>query len=360
MDTDTPTITFPVIRGIQANQVYYVAMWTYGMMQRVTIFDDSELESFDRIQRNLNSKRIPEIKEYILNNRDTYVFSALTASIDKNVVFEPISPGSGVGQLKVSLNSKFVINDGQHRRKAILEAMAEDPSLATETIAVVFFVNTDTKRSQQMFADLNGKGVKTGKAIDTLFDHRSHFANLGRDLVRSMSIFRRTTDYQKTSLARRSKKLFTYSNIVGANTELMKGAATTKDIAEDLAVCGAFWEAVASNFPEWKYVAEDTMTASDVRDTSIAPSGVVMHAIGRVGNELLIRHRSNWKDYVSKLSSINWSRNNPEWEGRVLIQDKISKSHTSILLASALIKQKIGLEADTAELSAEANADIRI
>ena len=140
MDTDTPTITFPVIRGIQANQVYYVAMWTYGMMQRVTIFDDSELESFDRIQRNLNSKRIPEIKEYILNNRDTYVFSALTASIDKNVVFEPITPGSGVGQLKVSLNSKFVINDGQHRRKAILEAMAEDPSLATETIAVVFFV----------------------------------------------------------------------------------------------------------------------------------------------------------------------------------------------------------------------------
>jgi DNA sulfur modification protein DndB len=85
-----------------------------------------------------------------------------------------------------------------------------------------------------------------------------------------------------------------------------------------------------------------------------------MHAIGRVGNELLIRHRHDWKDYVSKLSSINWSRNNPEWEGRVLIQDKISKSHTSILLASALIKQKIGLEADTAELSAEANADIRI
>jgi DNA sulfur modification protein DndB len=360
MDTDIPTISFPGIRGIQANQVYYVAMWTYGMMQRVTIFEDNELESFDRIQRNLNSKRVPEIKDYILNNRDTYVFSALTASIDKNVAFEPINPGSGIGQLKVSLNSKFIINDGQHRRKAILEAIAEDPTLATETIAVVFFVNTDTKRSQQMFADLNGKGVKTGKAINTLFDHRSHFAKLSRDLVSSMSIFRRTTDYQKTSLARRSKKLFTYSNIVGANIELMKGAATTKDLAEDLTVCRAFWETVAKIFPEWKYVAEDTMTASDVRDTSIAPSGVVMHAIGRVGNELLIRHRSDWKKYLAKLSSINWSRNNPEWEDRVLIQGKISKSNTSILLASAFIKQKIGIEPDTAELSAEANSDFRI
>jgi len=353
MNTDIPTITFPVIRGIQANQVYYVAMWTYGMMKRVTIFDDSEMESFDRIQRNLNSKRIPEIKEYILANRNSYVFSALTASIDQNVVFEPMTPGSGVGQLKVPLSSQFVINDGQHRRKAILEAMNDDPTLANETIAVVFFVNTDTKRSQQMFADLNGKGVKTGKAIDTLFDHRSHFANLGRDLVKVSPILRRTTEYEKTSLALRSKKLFTYSNIIGANMELMKGAVSTKDLGEDLMLCRDFWEEVAKNFPEWKYVADETLTASEVRDNSIAPSGVAMHAIGRVGNALLTYKRQDWKGYIVKLKQIDWSRTNSDWENRVIIRYKISKSTTSILLASAYIKRKIGLEPDANELAAE-------
>lgn len=358
MNTDTPTITFPVIRGLQANQVYYVAMWTYGMMSKVAIFDDSELESFDRIQRTLNTSRIPDIKDYILGNRDSYVFSALTASIDKNVSFTPISPDSNIGQLKVSLQSKFVINDGQHRHRAIIEAMKDDATLAEETIAVVFFVNTSTERSQQMFADLNGKGVKTGKAINQLFDHQSYFSNLGRDLVKSNNIFRKTTEYQKTSLARRSKKLFTYSNILGANAELMKGAATTKDLAADLLVCSEFWESTSKNFPEWKYVAEDSMSASDVRDESIAPSGVVMHAIGRIGNDLLISHRSNWKSYIAKLSKVNWNRSNPEWEGRVLIQNKISKSSTSILLASALIKRKIGLEPDSSELSAEANSNI--
>ncbi len=353
MKTDIPTITFPVIRGIQANQVYYVAMWTYGMMKRVTIFDDSEMESFDRIQRNLNSKRIPEIKEYILANRNSYVFSALTASIDQNVTFEPVTPGSSVGQLKVPLSSQFVINDGQHRRKAILEAMNDDPTLANETIAVVFFVNTDTKRSQQMFADLNGKGVKTGKAIDTLFDHRSHFANLGRDLVKVSPILRRTTEYEKTSLARRSKKLFTYSNIVGANTELMKGAVSTRDLGEDLMLSREFWEEVAKNFPEWKYVADETLTASEVRDNSIAPSGVVMHAIGRVGNSLLTYKRQEWKGYVAKLKQIDWTRTNGDWENRVVIRYKISKSTTSILLASAYIKRKVGLEPDANELAAE-------
>lgn len=353
MNTDIPTITFPVIRGIQANQVYYVAMWTYGMMKRVTIFDDSEMESFDRIQRNLNAKRIPEIKEYILANRNSYVFSALTASIDQNVAFEPMTPGSAVGQLKVPLSSQFVINDGQHRRKAILEAMNDDPTLANETIAVVFFVNTDTKRSQQMFADLNGKGVKTGKAIDTLFDHRSHFANLGRDLVKVSPILRRTTEYEKTSLALRSKKLFTYSNIIGANMELMKGAVSTKDLGEDLMLCREFWEEVAKNFPEWKYVADETLTASEVRDNSIAPSGVAMHAIGRVGNALLTYKRQDWKGYIGKLKQIDWSRTNSDWENRVIIRYKISKSTTSILLASAYIKRKIGLEPDANELAAE-------
>ena len=356
MSSDIPTITFPVIRGLQADQVYYVAMWSYGMMKRVTIFDDSEMESFDRIQRNLNSKRIPEIKDYILANRKSYVFSALTASIDQKVAFEPIAPGSAIGQLKVPLSSQFVINDGQHRRKAIMEAMNDDPTLANETIAVVFFVNTDTKRSQQMFADLNGKGVKTGKAIDTLFDHRSHFANLGRDLVKVSPTLRRTTEYEKTSLARRSKKLFTYSNIVGANTELMKGAASTKDLGEDLLVCRDFWETVSKNFPDWKYVADETLTASEVRDNSIAPSGVVMHAIGRVGNSLLTYNRQDWKLYIGKLKEIDWSRTNEDWENRVVIQGKISKSSASILLASAYIKRKIGLEPDANEFAAESNS----
>jgi DNA sulfur modification protein DndB len=264
-----------------------------------------------------------------------------------------MTPGSAVGQLKVPLSSQFVINDGQHRRKAILEAMNDDPTLANETIAVVFFVNTDTKRSQQMFADLNGKGVKTGKAIDTLFDHRSHFANLGRDLVKVSPILRRTTEYEKTSLALRSKKLFTYSNIIGANMELMKGAVSTKDLGEDLMLCREFWEEVAKNFPEWKYVADETLTASEVRDNSIAPSGVAMHAIGRVGNALLTYKRQDWKGYIGKLKQIDWSRTNSDWENRVIIRYKISKSTTSILLASAYIKRKIGLEPDANELAAE-------
>ena len=39
------------------------------------------------------------------------------------------------------MTSRFIINDGQHRRAAIEEALKERPELGDETIAVVFFLD---------------------------------------------------------------------------------------------------------------------------------------------------------------------------------------------------------------------------
>jgi DNA sulfur modification protein DndB len=349
MTSIAATMSFPAIKGVQANQVYYTAMWQYDQISQFSVFVEQDEDAFSSIQRKLNSGRIPDIKEYILKNRDSYVFSAITASIDKDVDFKPSAPGSNVGTLTVPMNAKFVVNDGQHRRQAILEALKEDASLATETIPVVFFVNVNTKRCQQMFADLNGKGVKTGKAINTLFDHRSHFANVTRELVRGNEVLKNTTDFQKTSLSKRSKHLFTYSNIAGAVAELLRGNVSTRDLAKDVAMAREFFAELVKIFPDWKNVADDTDVASDVRDRSIATSGVVLHAIGRVGNKLLAENPEDWKPFVSKLSTIDWNRYAPEWEDKVVFDNKISKSTKSIIYAAIFIKQRIGLSLDHEE-----------
>ena len=355
MSSNSPTLSFAAIRGIQANRVYYTTMWSYGLMSKITIFEDPNTDTFSTIQRKLNESRIPEMKDYVLKNRDTYVFSAITASIDKDVDFAPNSPGSNTGILTVPMDAKFVVNDGQHRRKAIMEALKEDPSLAEETISVVFFVNVDTKRGQQMFADLNGKGVKTGRAINSLFNHRDHFDNITRELVRGSDILRKSTDFQKTSLSKRSKHLFTYSGIGSSVGELMKGAVSSKDIHKDIGTAREFFATLISCFPQWEQVADERYSAAEVREISIATSGVIMHAFGRIGNELLTNHKSDWKSYIMKIRNVNFDRAHPDWVNRVIIQDKISKSSQSILMASAYIKRKIGLEPDNQELAAEAD-----
>ena len=140
METQS-TIAFPVIRGLQAHREYYVAMWTLRMLRQISIFDEDELPPELRAQRTLNKARIPEISDYILNNPDDYVFSALTVSIDSEVVFEPLPGQDKLGLLRVPMEARFIINDGQHRRAAIIEALKQRSDLDHETIAVVLFLD---------------------------------------------------------------------------------------------------------------------------------------------------------------------------------------------------------------------------
>ena len=80
---------FPSIRGVQARRAFYISMCPLRLIPKIFTFDGEELVPELRAQRILNRGRIPELARYILNNRDDYVFSALTASIDGDIKFIP-------------------------------------------------------------------------------------------------------------------------------------------------------------------------------------------------------------------------------------------------------------------------------
>ena len=184
-----PTITFPVIRGLQAQREYFVAMWTLRMLRQISIFDEDALPPELRAQRTLNKARIPEIAGYVLDNPEDYVFSALTVSIDSEVTFDPLPGQDKLGLLRVPMDANFVINDGQHRRAAIIEALKQRPDLDHETIAVVFFLDIGLKRSQQMFADLNRYAIRPSRSLSVLYDHRDDGAQLTKLVVLKSPIF---------------------------------------------------------------------------------------------------------------------------------------------------------------------------
>src|SRR5437763_5054494 len=208
------TLSFPVIRGVQAGHEYYIAMWTLRTLKQISIFDEQELPPELRAQRTLNKARVPEIANYVLDSPKDYVFSAITASIDSEVEFEPLDVKENegrLGTLKVPMDAKFIINDGQHRRAAILDALEERPELGSETIAVVFFLDIGLARSQQMFADLNRYAIRPSRSLGLLYDHRNEKANLARLVVAKSDVFKDLVDMEKSSLAPRSGKLFTLS-----------------------------------------------------------------------------------------------------------------------------------------------------
>jgi DNA sulfur modification protein DndB len=341
------TLNFPVIRGIQAGREYYVTMWTLRMLKQISIFDEQELPPELRAQRVINKARIPEIANYVLDNAKDYIFSAITASIDSEVEFVPFSEKAGedrIGILKVPMDAKFIINDGQHRRAAILSALEQKPALGSETISVVFFLDVGLERSQQMFADLNRYAIRPSRSLGLLYDHRNEKAKLARLVVMKSDFFKDIVDMEKSSLAPRSRKLFTLSAFYNACADLVQELASGK-VEEDANTAREFWETVAKCFPAWGQVREGKIAASEIREGYIHSHGIALQAIGKAGNALLRGNPSGWKSRLKALSQIDWSRKNARlWEGRALIGGKVSKVSTNIILTTNVIKKRLGVE----------------
>lgn len=155
-----------------------------------------------RAQRKINESRIPIITKYILDNRDSYVFSALASSIDGAFRYIPLSEDSSIGVLEISMDAKFLINDGQHRKAAIIEALKEDASLGDETISIVFYADKGLERSQQIFTDLNKNAVKTSNSISELYDSRDQVAVITRNVIKRVDFLNTYTDKEKDILGR--------------------------------------------------------------------------------------------------------------------------------------------------------------
>lgn len=332
-------------------------MWTLRTLRQISIFDEKELSPELRAQRILNKARIPEIAGYVLNNPNDYVFSAITASIDSQVSFEPFStaPGSDrLGTLRVPIDAKFIINDGQHRRAAIIDALEQKPELGYETIAVVFFLDVGLHRCQQMFADLNRYAIRPSRSIGLLYDHRNEKAKLARLVIMKSDTFRDIVDLEKSSLAPRSRRLFTLSAFFNACADLVHDIATG-DVEEDANLAREYWEAVARHFPSWAQVREGRMPASEVREGYIHSHGIALQALGKAGNSLLKSKPARWKGELAGLKRIDWSRSNAQlWEGRAMIGGKVSKMRTNVVLTTNVVKKALGVSLTAEEKQIEA------
>lgn len=337
MNTE-PVISFPVIRGLQAGREYYVTMWTLRMLRQISIFDEDELSPELRAQRTINKSRIPEIAGYVLDNPESYTFSALTVSIDSEVNFTAMAGQDKLGMLEVPMEARFIINDGQHRRASIIEALEQRPELAYETIAVVFFLDIGLDRCQQMFADLNRYAIRPSRSLGLLYDHRNEKAKLAKLVVMQSDVFREIVDMEKSSLAKRSRKLFTLSAFYNACADLVDGLATG-DLTHDADIARKYWEAVALQFPSWIQVRDGRMPASEVREGYIHSHGIALQAFAKAGNALLKKSPKGWKKRLAPLGKIDWSKSNARlWEGRAMVGGKMTKISNNVILTTNAIK----------------------
>jgi len=339
------TYKLPAIRGIQAAKEYYVCMLPFKTLPEMFPFITLPVyPPHLRSQRLLNKSRLPAIKNYILDNRNSYAFGSIVISVDGDIQFVSKENNFAQGILTIPKDAKFVVNDGQHRIEAIKQALKDNEDLRYESISTVFYYDIGLKNSQQVFTDLNRYTVKPTPSISILYDSRDNLASLARFLVENVYYFKDLTEYEKTSISNRGSCLFTLSGIYNSTKELL-GKKTKFDTLsqQDKITAQNFWTFVGDNIPEWSSLKIGETTSKYLRDNFIHSHNLFLNSIGKVGN-ILIKNNLDLKKYLRKLQRIDWRRENPEWEGVALNNGRLSKAKVNIDNTFVFILNKLEIE----------------
>ena len=341
----------PAMRGKIGSRTYYSCLMPMNALPNLFKFTNwIDFSPEDREQRVLNAIRVPDITEYITENEDDYLFASITASYKSEPVFE----GSGIGEaenaigiLKLNLGDELIINDGQHRCAAIVEALKKSPTIGEHTISVLLFPWESKERVQQMFSDLNRYVQKTSKSLDVLYDKRDPISIATMFALDKVPVFKSLTEMADASLKSRSTKIFTLAAVYDANRELLRGreGLDTEDNAKHLA---EYWSTVASHMPDWTKVLSGHKTSVELRAESISAHSTVLRALGGLGSELM--KDPLWKDRLRSLETIDWLKKNPDWQDVCIIANSVVSNRQARAATKAYVKSRLGMELSESEL----------
>lgn len=338
---------FPAVKGFQAGKEFYIAMIPLRFLSKLFGNDDEYVPPEYRAQRRLNTTRIPVIKDYILENRESYVFSALAASIDGEYSFSSSGMLEDVGVLEISMDAHFVIVDGQHRKASIIEAIREDETLNNETISIVFYEDKGLKHSQQMFTDLNKHAVKTSNSIAELYDSRDLLAVTTINVIEQIDFLKQYTDKEKDILGKYSSNFFTLNTFYKANKKILSKAQLKESQEEFLR---KYWSIVAIHIAPWNELVKKEISKVDLREQYIVTQAIIIQALGCLGNYFAQHTDVDMKKHLEKLIEVDWSRNATCWQGRIVrANGTIINSADAARLACNVIKLSIGIDLDSEE-----------
>lgn len=342
-------LSFPAMRGRMGRRDYFVAMVKLSLVPKFFNFKDwAELPPEQRAQRVIQKTRIPEITKYILENEDGYLFSSLTASYNCEPSFRAFADQQEIGLLEMPFETDLVINDGQHRRAAIEEALKENPHVGNETISVVLFPWEDLDRMQQMFSDLNRTARTTSKSLNILYNHRDLMSQIALAVIERVEEFKGMVDKDRISLPLRSPKLFTLGAIYDATAALLV-SVSEPDFDQKRVLAIEFFEAVAAHLPEWRKVKDGDLKPYELRQEYIHTHAVMLWAIGAMGQTLISTYPDDWKTRLSALRGIDWRRTNREWQGIAMAGSDVVNRRQNRMDSASFLKVRLGLKLTPAE-----------
>ena len=197
--------------------------WQGGRVAYYFTLDLATLDSIlpqrvdDTVVREANRRLTPShaknIQEY-LEAHDDWLLGAMLLGIAPDALeFESYdnsySKDFGELLLRTRRINTMRIFDGQHRRRAIQDALAgtdKPSSLENASVPIVLYAEENIKELRQMFVDASKTKRIEGNAV-TRFDRRDPFNLVALHLSDKSKLFRGRVEMERTTVAKRSQSL---------------------------------------------------------------------------------------------------------------------------------------------------------
>ena len=148
------------------------------------------------VQRGI-SDRTKNITEYLTTAKHRFLGGLVVAGWGGEPQYRPLNiedPDGmlqgldrGFGVLTFDGTQQYFVLDGQHRLRAIKDAIKQKPELGKEDICVLIVTHYDSPdgriRTRRLFSNINRNAVKTAAAEDIVLDEDDGFAVLTRRML---------------------------------------------------------------------------------------------------------------------------------------------------------------------------------
>ncbi|MCX9509875.1 DNA sulfur modification protein DndB [Vibrio cholerae] len=338
---------FPVVRGIQAGRVFYMATVPMRVVKNMFKLDTGDGSALSRSQREVNLARARKFAQYLQENKDSFVVPALTGFVDvepgTNVEFKE-SNIANVGMLSVPMDAGLLFVDGQHRASGVAIAMEDSDTkieLGAQSAPVMLFESLTLEERQSMFSDINGNVAKPAQALSDTYNNRDELAVFAKELAVTIPQFIDLVDFERNVVSGKSTYLFSIKTIkeVSATVAGLKNKQSVTN--EDKALITQFWQGWFERIGFEEKFARCECNAQQFKEKTIITTGVVMKAAALAVKEAGIDNID-----FTPLSEIDWSRDSKTFHGRCVdAQLKTMKADsTATKLTAAKLLALMGVE----------------
>ena len=336
--------TFPALRGRQGEHDYFILLCPLHLAPRIFLFDGVQAPASWPPRPSLDPGKVEKLANFIQTHAADYVLAPLVATVTTEVEFTPASDAfPEIGSVRIPLRATLFVQDGQHRRAGIEQLLVDAPALLDNTIAVMLFPDPALDRSPAIFAALNQQYVQRNASRRVAHDPVRPLASVARRLTETAPNFQGRVDYERTTISNRALAMFTMNAVFQATQALLDVGEQEEISDEQAELALQFWTLLGEVIPEWRQVIAGETSPAALRPTYVHAHSVTLLAIGRAGATLIAAYPHDWQARLAAWGALDWSRQNPAWEGRAMLQGRMSKKHTSIQLTANLLKLTLGL-----------------